>query len=220
MKTTSAAIISAMLVLWMTAYLISPAEAYDDKVFRAQKRLKELGYDPGLLDGVPGTTTQRALKDFQREHGISVTGELDAQTIKELALPADSQSDQLTKIITHLQFLGYETVPGEKRVQAKHPKHILLVIKEYRGGFLFTVFFRGTEYAKEKREDFLEFANSFNIRADIARAYVSEEGNLVFEAWYPGDYKKTTFSRFLDNWHKDVEQKLREDLQKTLKYVK
>jgi hypothetical protein len=220
LKKTSAALISLILIVWMEAYLILPVGAYDDKVFQAQKRLKELGYNPGLQDGILGQTTQNALKDFQREHGLYVTGELDPQTIAELDLPGVSKSDKMTKIITHLQFLGYETVPGDRRVQAKHPRHILFVIKEYRGGLLFTVFFRGTEHSRQKREDFLEFANSFNRRANIARAYISEKGNLVFEAWYPGAYQKTTFSRFLDDWHKDVEQKIREDLQETLKYIK
>lgn len=39
-----------------------------------QTWLKELGYDPGPIDGRHGPKTDRAVRDFQRDHGLGVDG--------------------------------------------------------------------------------------------------------------------------------------------------
>ncbi len=56
------------------------ADAYDQTVYEAQKKLAELGYDPGKPDGIRGKKTVTAIKRFQRDSGLPVTGQLDAQT--------------------------------------------------------------------------------------------------------------------------------------------
>lgn len=45
-----------------------------------QGDLWELGYNPGPVDGVFGALTTAALKRFQRDHGLSPTGTLNAAT--------------------------------------------------------------------------------------------------------------------------------------------
>ncbi|THF62379.1 peptidoglycan-binding protein [Pseudothauera nasutitermitis] len=50
----------------------------------AQSRLNELGFDVGTPDGKIGPRTQAALREFQSERGIPVTGRLDATTQAEL----------------------------------------------------------------------------------------------------------------------------------------
>ena len=52
-----------------------------------QRRLTELGYKPGPIDGVAGPRTINATKKFQHDHKLSVTGNLDAETIRELRKP-------------------------------------------------------------------------------------------------------------------------------------
>lgn len=39
-----------------------------------QQHLRRLGYDPGPLDGRLGTQTRRAIRAFQRDCGLAVTG--------------------------------------------------------------------------------------------------------------------------------------------------
>jgi HEAT repeat protein len=56
----------------------------EDKGHRAQKRLKELGYDSGLIDGILGGKTKSAIKQFQREKRVPVTGILDQRTTNML----------------------------------------------------------------------------------------------------------------------------------------
>lgn len=58
----------------------------DPVLMQIQGRLKELGHDPGAIDGRPGKKTEAALKAFQREYGLPVTGKPDAETKAALGL--------------------------------------------------------------------------------------------------------------------------------------
>jgi hypothetical protein len=51
-----------------------------DDVRAAQQALREKGFDPGPVDGVKGTRTTAAIKDFQQKNNLTVTGMLDAET--------------------------------------------------------------------------------------------------------------------------------------------
>jgi len=50
----------------------------------AQERLNQLGYDAGTPDGIMGNRTGNALRTFQRDHNLPVTGRLDATTSQAL----------------------------------------------------------------------------------------------------------------------------------------
>jgi peptidoglycan hydrolase-like protein with peptidoglycan-binding domain len=45
-----------------------------------QTRLKQLGYDPGPIDGIFGSGTERAVKNFQADKGLMVDGIVGKQT--------------------------------------------------------------------------------------------------------------------------------------------
>ncbi len=47
----------------------------------AQARLKRLGYYHGRVDGVMGPATQRAITEYQRDHGLRVTGSMNRSTV-------------------------------------------------------------------------------------------------------------------------------------------
>lgn len=49
-----------------------------------QRRLTDLGYDPGLADGVWGPKSKRALEAFQAVQGLEVTGAPDGSTCEKL----------------------------------------------------------------------------------------------------------------------------------------
>ena len=49
-----------------------------------QKRLLALGYQPGVADGVMGAKAIAALKKFQSNHSLPVTGQLDRKTLDAL----------------------------------------------------------------------------------------------------------------------------------------
>ena len=52
-----------------------------DSVEGVQERLNHLNYFVGRADGDKGKFTRMALERFQRDHGLEVTGNVDAQTI-------------------------------------------------------------------------------------------------------------------------------------------
>lgn len=67
--------------------VVASAQGYDNAtVLKVQEELKALGYNPGPLDGMWGRKTKRALKKFQYDRGLSLSGKLDSQTKEELGL--------------------------------------------------------------------------------------------------------------------------------------
>lgn len=49
-----------------------------------QRRLREVGYDAGPVDGMMGKSTIGALKKFQQDNNLAVTGQADAATVDRL----------------------------------------------------------------------------------------------------------------------------------------
>lgn len=47
----------------------------DSLVTDIQKGLQKLGYNPGPIDGIYGWRTQRAIRDYQKAHGLIVDGQ-------------------------------------------------------------------------------------------------------------------------------------------------
>ncbi|HEU4439523.1 MAG TPA: peptidoglycan-binding domain-containing protein [Methylomirabilota bacterium] len=58
-----------------------PAPRY---VRDAQRALRDLGYEPGPVDGIVGPRTREALARYQRSEKIAVTGRLDPETMVRL----------------------------------------------------------------------------------------------------------------------------------------
>ncbi|MDQ0325075.1 localization factor PodJL [Rhodopseudomonas julia] len=55
-----------------------------DLVKHTQDLLSRKGYDPGPADGIFGKKTRQAIASFQKDNGLSVTGEIDTGIIKAL----------------------------------------------------------------------------------------------------------------------------------------
>lgn len=62
---------------------LTQGEIWND-VIRWQLILKALGYNPGTIDGIAGSSTCTALKRAQRDYGLNPTGLLNARTEKTL----------------------------------------------------------------------------------------------------------------------------------------
>jgi N-acetylmuramoyl-L-alanine amidase len=65
------------------AYLVSAPVSGDD-VLTLQERLLELGYDAGRPNGVFGAQTEAALRNFQRDYGLTVDGMCGSETVRAL----------------------------------------------------------------------------------------------------------------------------------------
>ena len=44
-------------------------------VVEIQKGLKDMGYNPGVVDGINGQKTQSAIRQYQKDHGLLVDGQ-------------------------------------------------------------------------------------------------------------------------------------------------
>ncbi len=69
----------------------TPAYTYDyssseSVAMSVQDRLTRQGYSPGTVDGVIGPQTRDAIADFQNDHRLPVTGQIDAPLLRALGL--------------------------------------------------------------------------------------------------------------------------------------
>ena len=65
----------------------APSHADDqERVMAVQQALEAMNYDPGPADGVVGGNTERAIKAFQEEFGLAVTGRVDADLFARLQI--------------------------------------------------------------------------------------------------------------------------------------
>ncbi len=63
-----------------------------DEVRRIQQKLKSLGFYKGSVDGIYGTSTKKAVTDFQKSCGITADGIAGAKTLKFLGLASSGSS--------------------------------------------------------------------------------------------------------------------------------
>jgi peptidoglycan hydrolase-like protein with peptidoglycan-binding domain len=60
------------------------APARQPFVLEAQRALRDLGFDPGPIDGICGPKTRAALEKYQITEKLPATGELDGLTLERL----------------------------------------------------------------------------------------------------------------------------------------
>ena len=60
-------------------------------VVQVQSALRQRGYEIGAADGILGPQTRDALRKFQEENQLQVSGEVDLQTLAALDIPIERQ---------------------------------------------------------------------------------------------------------------------------------
>jgi ankyrin repeat protein len=86
MQLRDATICMLVIISFASLLFINTANSYDHTVYQVQKKLKDLGYDPGRPDGIWGKKTTAAVKHFQGDNGLPQTGQLDEQTKSKLSI--------------------------------------------------------------------------------------------------------------------------------------
>jgi peptidoglycan hydrolase-like protein with peptidoglycan-binding domain len=82
-----------------------------ERLMEMQRALAARNLYQGTIDGVDGPKTQAALRNFQTQRGLSVTGELNAPTAEALGLEAERQAVS-----------GTDTVAAPKVQKATQPE--------------------------------------------------------------------------------------------------
>lgn len=75
--------------------IIGNVSSYNQYVLAAQCILKEVGFDPGRIDGKMGQQTRKAIIEFQQRRGIKPTGKIDSITEGKL----DQEKEKMISFI-------------------------------------------------------------------------------------------------------------------------
>jgi lipoprotein-anchoring transpeptidase ErfK/SrfK len=102
---------------------------YGSDVKRLQQRLAQLAYYPGPADGQFGTDTQEAVWAFQEVQGIPVTGTVDSQAGRALAMPRAPQP-----LVRNGGALRVEVSLGRRVLYVYHSNKIVLISHISSGG--------------------------------------------------------------------------------------
>jgi len=71
-----------------------------DPIRRAQVRLRDRGFYNGPINGEMTVATRNAIRDFQRDRNLTITGDLDARTAQELGIPANQDNSPQAGLAT------------------------------------------------------------------------------------------------------------------------
>lgn len=77
-----------------SVYTLSKLGSQGEEVRKIQKKLKELGYYNGSVDGIYGSSTKKAVTAFQKNCGITADGIAGAKTLKFLGISTSQASGQ------------------------------------------------------------------------------------------------------------------------------
>jgi hypothetical protein len=117
--------------------LVAQAASADPLIASLQTKLAEAGHDPGPADGLWGKNTEQALKAYQGQQGLSVTGRVDDATARRLDLDLSSvdQSPQeivdllaAGKIAVETQGDGIQTVALKVKPRVPYPVSVRIPV--------------------------------------------------------------------------------------------
>ena len=102
-------------------------------IMAVQQRLKQNGAYAGQTDGVWGPDSAAALEQFQRAHGLQVTGQLNQGTVATLGLnPADLLAAAPTRGSHGLGLRGRTAVEGGRPGRPEPPSPARLLFGTHR----------------------------------------------------------------------------------------
>lgn len=96
------------------AYAISQYGSSGDEVKQIQSKLKDWGYYSGNVDGVYGSGTYQAVKNFQAKNGLTADGIAGSQTLAALGINSSTSSGGNSSNNSDLNLLSH-LVYGEAR---------------------------------------------------------------------------------------------------------
>jgi len=114
--------------------IIGTVSGYSPRAEEIQKILKEAGFEPGPTDGVMGSLTRKAIREFQKEKGLWSSGKVDSKTWLELnrekevvkkeaaAQPLALPSEKYLGDVKSEEEIARIREPQDKLIKAKLPQ--------------------------------------------------------------------------------------------------
>lgn len=118
---------SLLVLVALLFWGASPVLAQDATVTAAQEALRDLGYDPGPIDGLMGQSTRTALTRFQDDRSLPASGNLDSATLDALGVaevsapPGPGDSEVEVRALPPLAQSDAPPVPGSADDTAASP---------------------------------------------------------------------------------------------------
>lgn len=135
-----------------------------------QKKLQSMGYLDDIADGIYGENTEAAVRKFQKEHGLSVSGSMDRKTIDAVNRKYSSQTGSFSLSVGD---------SGEKVIRLQNK----LLLHGYDPGTVDGIYGAGTERAVQRLQEAERLAAT-----GVADSNVWERLNSVPR--FSGQYKK------------------------------
>lgn len=135
-----------------------------------QKKLQSMGYLDDIADGIYGENTEAAVREFQKEHGLSVSGSMDRKTIDAVNRKYSSQTGSFSLSVGD---------SGEKVIRLQNK----LLLHGYDPGTVDGIYGAGTERAVQRLQEAERLAAT-----GVADSNVWERLNSVPR--FSGQYKK------------------------------
>ncbi len=88
----AAVAVAAYLGLTAGTAALSKMGSRGDEVRKIQTKLKQWGYSIGNIDGIFGTKTEKGIKQFQRNNGITADGIAGEKTLSKMGISTNSAS--------------------------------------------------------------------------------------------------------------------------------
>ena len=88
----NAIVIASIGFVYENTQTLSSIGSRGEEVRQIQKKLKELGLYNGSIDGIYGTATQKAVRQFQKNCGLTADGIAGPKTLKYLGLQSNTST--------------------------------------------------------------------------------------------------------------------------------
>lgn len=114
MKNVWIIVLGLMICIGAVWSTYSIAATSDPVVKKAQQQLTKIGYDPGPVDGKMGQKTEEAIKNFQRDNALTITGTLNEETLGKLGIDLQrtvtkSQKESIQIIVVKQTYIDDRT---------------------------------------------------------------------------------------------------------------
>ena len=141
----------------------------------AQMTLRDRGYYTGPINGVMNQTTRNAIRQLQRERNLSMNGELDLRTARELGIASDSGFESAA--IEIMNPLAERVGPGSIRISADvHTQGSgwQIFVNRFVTGNTLHVYVRGVapRYSRSTAIDHHPFTETYNDLPNVARVII------------------------------------------------
>ena len=123
-------------------------------------------------------------------HRSALALSLIAATMSSAEVP-----DDWKKIRGLLKDFDYEVEKMDDWVQATHDDYLNIFVKGYKDGILLQAYFTTSDMDVSERS-IRKLNNKLSLNATASRFYIDSDGDLMCEAWFPGDMGRRSFRNF------------------------